>query len=189
MKRLHEGNVNTPEFFNNKFNGELAYCDIERQELLSKYYTGGIYVDVGCMDSPMPSILAEKHQNIYALDFADRIVGILSKRYPKVKYTHIESGYNLPFETESVDYVVAGEFIEHLEDPHRFIKEAKRILKKGGYLAISTPFEEGKSQGFIGGKQHLWSFDRTDIDELLDNPETMLLKEQGGTSIIAWKRK
>lgn len=189
MKRLNNGNINTPEFFNNKFTGELAYCDMERQELLAKYFKGGVYVDVGCMDSPMPSILAEKYDNIYALDFADKIIDILSKKFPKVHYKVIPNEYTLPFQDESVDYVVAGEFIEHLEDPKRFISEAMRVLKKGGWLAISTPFEEGVSQGLIGGKQHLWSYNKQDIDELFDNPETLLLKESGGTSILAWKQK
>lgn len=189
MKRLNKENINTPEFFNKKFSGELAYCDMERQELLAKYYTGGVYVDVGCMDSPMPSILAEKYDNIYALDFADDIIRQLSHKYPKVKYTHIESGYNLPFKDGEVDYLVAGEFIEHLDDPKRFFDEAFRVVRNGGWIAISTPWEEGVSQGLIGGKQHLWSYTTDDLNVLMKKPEIQMLKESGGISMIAWKQK
>lgn len=188
MKRLNKENINTPEFFNKKFNGELAYCDMERQELLAKYFNGGVYVDVGCMDSPMPSILAEKYDNIYALDFADDIIKILSSKYPKVNYRTIPNEYTLPFKDGEVDYLVAGEFIEHLENPQLFFDEAKRVVKKGGWIAISTPWEEGVSQGLIGGKQHIWSYTKDDMDNFLTKPEIQLLKETGGISMIVWKQ-
>lgn len=189
MKRLNKENINTPEFFNKKFNGTFGLHDMERQRLLAKYYKGGVYADVGCMDSPMPALLAETHKNIYALDFADEIIRFLKPRFPKVKYQVILNEYTLPFENDSVDYLVAGEFIEHLENPNRFLQEAYRVVKKGGWIALSTPFEEGVSQGSIGGKQHLWSFDKEDIEDLLWHPEILILKEQGGASILAWKQK
>lgn len=189
MKRLNKGNINTPEFFNKKFTGELAYCDIERQELLAKYYTGGVYVDVGCMDSPMPSILAEKHDSIFALDFADDIIRQLSEKCPKVHYKTIPNEYTLPFKDGEVDYLVAGEFIEHLDDPSLFFKEANRVVKDGGWIAISTPWEEGISQGLIGGAQHLWSYTKEDLNNFMNNPEIQLLKEGGGISMIAWQKK
>jgi ubiquinone/menaquinone biosynthesis C-methylase UbiE len=189
MKRLNKENINTPEFFNEKFNGELAFCDIKRQELLVKYYNGGVFIDVGCMDNPMPSILAEKHEDIYALDFADKIIDILKAKYPKVKYQTIKDCTKLPFKDNSVDYITAGELIEHLEDPKQFVDECMRVLKKGGYLAISTPFEETISQGNIGGKQHIWAFDMQDIKDLFGDSESYLLKDSGGNSIIVWKRK
>lgn len=189
MKRLNKENINTPEFFNKKFNGTFGLHDIERQRLLAKYYTDGVYVDVGCMDNPLPALLAETHKDIWALDFAEEIIEFLAPRFPKVHYKTILNEFMLPFNDETVNYVVAGEFIEHLEDPRIFIREAYRILKKGGWLAISTPFEEGVSQGNIGGAQHVWSFDRNDISDFLDKPETFLLKENSGVSILAWKQK
>lgn len=39
---------------------------------------------------------------------------------------------------ESVDVVTAFQFIEHLDDPLGFIKEAKRILKPGGVFLCTT---------------------------------------------------
>lgn len=189
MKRINSENINTPEFFNKKFNGTFGLHDMERQKLLTKYFKKGVYVDVGCMDSPMPALLAETHKNIYALDFADEIISFLAPRFPKVHYQHIKSGYRLPFKDEVVDYLVAGEFIEHLEDPEKFFQEAYRVVKKGGWIVISTPFEETISQGRIGGAQHIWAFDEADINKMMDKPEILILKEQGGNSILAWKQK
>lgn len=43
----------------------------------------------------------------------------------------------LPIEPASVDYVVANMYLHHVEDPGAAIREATRILKPGGGLAIS----------------------------------------------------
>jgi SAM-dependent methyltransferase len=45
----------------------------------------------------------------------------------------------LTLKDNSVDIVIAGEIIEHLINPFRFLKEINRILKKGGELILSTP--------------------------------------------------
>lgn len=44
-----------------------------------------------------------------------------------------------PFEDESYDVVISIEGIEHLENQYGFASEINRILKKGGYLILSTP--------------------------------------------------
>lgn len=189
MKRITDGNINTPEFFNSKFNGTFGLHDMERLRLLCKYYSGGVYVDVGCMDSIMPALLAESNPEVYALDFASEIINFLSPRFPKVKYETIETCYKLPFDDETVDYIVGGELIEHLETPNIFIDEALRVLRPRGVLAVSTPFEETISQGRIGGDQHLWAYTQNDIDSLFGAHEQTFTKDPGGKSIIVWKRK
>ena len=43
------------------------------------------------------------------------------------------------FRKESFDTIIAGETVEHLENPSQFLREAKVILKPGGTLLLSTP--------------------------------------------------
>ncbi|MBU0649367.1 class I SAM-dependent methyltransferase [Patescibacteria group bacterium] len=45
----------------------------------------------------------------------------------------------LPFEDEEFDCLVAAAVIEHLENGAYFLKESKRVLKKGGLLILSMP--------------------------------------------------
>lgn len=190
MIRLNKENINIPEFFNKKFNGALGVYDMARLHALIKYFRGGVYVDVGCMDSIMPILLAENKDNeVYALDFANEIINFLRPRFPKVHYKTIEDATVLPFENNSVDYIVGGELIEHLEHPKDFILESLRVLKPGGVLAISTPWEEGVSQESVGGKQHLWSFNYDDIKELFGECEMDFIKESYSNSVLVWKRK
>jgi 2-polyprenyl-3-methyl-5-hydroxy-6-metoxy-1,4-benzoquinol methylase len=45
----------------------------------------------------------------------------------------------IPLPDDSADIVVAIETIEHLENPRAFCREMVRVLKPGGWIAISTP--------------------------------------------------
>ncbi len=46
----------------------------------------------------------------------------------------------LPFESETWDYVVLSNVLEHISKPRELLKECHRILKKGGKLLITVPF-------------------------------------------------
>jgi len=189
MIRLRKENKNSPEYFNTHFRG-LSYVDMKRQEKLASRFRGGIYVDIGCWDSPMPVLIADKFQKskIYALDYAFDVIDELSREFPKVRYTYISDCCNLPFVDNSVDYIVAGELIEHLDNPKLFIREALRVLKVNGTLAISTPKDEAHGNK-LGGDLHIWSFDEDDMKELLTDCELSSLKEGNYTSWIAFKIK
>jgi len=45
----------------------------------------------------------------------------------------------LPFKENSVDTIILGGVIEHLENPNSALREMNRILKKGGVLLMETP--------------------------------------------------
>jgi ubiquinone/menaquinone biosynthesis C-methylase UbiE len=47
----------------------------------------------------------------------------------------------LPFETRSLDLVIASEVIEHLPEPERVISEIARVLRPGGQLILTMPLE------------------------------------------------
>ncbi len=46
---------------------------------------------------------------------------------------------SIPFKGESFHYVIASEVLEHVENYHKVVKEAWRILKQHGILVISVP--------------------------------------------------
>ena len=48
-------------------------------------------------------------------------------------------GQSLPFKKESFDIMFSIQVAEHLDNPHQFFSEARRVLKSGGLLIISTP--------------------------------------------------
>lgn len=195
MERIttDEEDINSPELYDSKFNGTLGVHDMERHELLASKFKGGTYVDVGCFDSIMPILIAERFpkSTVYAFDYAPKLIDFLEIRFSKVKYRCQNISEGLPFDRESVDYVCAGELIEHLKDPAAFVQDALRVLKPGGWLAISTPFEAVKrsSGDEVGGDAHLWRWTKADIEQLLGTTETKVIQESNTKTILAWRQK
>jgi SAM-dependent methyltransferase len=48
-------------------------------------------------------------------------------------------GWSLPLADGSVDVLLSLEVIEHLHDPDLLLDEARRVLRPGGALVLSTP--------------------------------------------------
>jgi len=170
MKRLRTENKNTPRFaeelFENRWKKQLHYIDWLRFKLLTKYFEGGRYLDIGCFNSPIPAEIKFRMPNaeVWAMDYAEKVIWHLKKVIPEVNYV-VGNATDLPFKDNYFDYAVMGELIEHLEEPQKAVREAIRAIKRGGYLALSVPNDEAH-KGAVSD-EHLWSFTEQDIVELL----------------------
>ena len=51
------------------------------------------------------------------------------------------NGLMLPFKNASFDKVLASEIIEHIHDDVSFLRELARVLKPGGTLVVTTPYD------------------------------------------------
>ena len=47
--------------------------------------------------------------------------------------------FDMPLESDSFEYIVAGEIVEHLYDTNHIFMEIDRVLKNGGFLVLSVP--------------------------------------------------
>lgn len=196
MIRLNKENINTPEHFNKKFfehGGDIKIEDMPRFFEMTKRFKGGRLLDVGCYHSPVAMEIRRRFPKaeVYALDIADEMIRVLAERYPHIYYT-VGNAYELPFYDDYFDYITAGELIEHLEEPQRFVDECNRVLKKGGVVAVSTPKEES-GKGSIGGAEHLWSFNLEDMENLFEKykfeKEIKTIKEGRNEKFIAFYTK
>lgn len=172
MERLAENSeANSPAAYNEIFlkraEKGIDDFDIKRWKALLKHFKGGRLVDLGCLDSMVPVIAKKKFPKAecWGIDLANEAIGHMQALYPEVIF-EVGDIYKTTFPDGYFSYAVAGEVLEHLERPADFIKEAFRILKPGGILAISTPMEEAIEPGAVDGDRHLWSYAPADIREL-----------------------
>ena len=88
------------------------------------------------------AILAKAASCVYGLEISHEAVNYAAQRYSSDNLGYLQGSVdNLPLKDGSVDVVVSFETIEHVteEVQLKFLAEIKRILKKDGTLAISTP--------------------------------------------------
>ena len=172
MERLIEENNNTAEEYDEIFKDrqlkKVDLFDLKRWNLLSKFFKGGKLIDIGCLDSLIPIMMKIKYpfSEVYGLDHSEETIEFLKNEYPMVSYIKRDL-YQTGFPKNCFNYVVMGEVIEHLEDPEKAIKEAMRILKPRGILALSTPSNEAVEPGAVDKEHHLWSFEMKDIKRML----------------------
>ena len=152
--------------FNERQKMSSNWMDMYRWEELVKSFKGGKLIDLGCLDSLVPIMAKTSFPNseVWGLDQATEAIKKLAEVEPRINYV-VGDVHKTGFPHEYFDYAVAGELIEHLEKPEEFFKEAFRILKSGGKLALTTPYKETEA-GEVDQFRHLWSFTPSDIRTL-----------------------
>jgi 2-polyprenyl-3-methyl-5-hydroxy-6-metoxy-1,4-benzoquinol methylase len=107
--------------------------------LLKVAKNGNKILDAGCGNGKFLEMVSNKSKNfeLYGLDFSKSEVNEAKKKGFNVKEANFEE--NIKFSSNLFDVIHAAEIIEHLYNPDNFLQELNRVLKKGGYLVMSTP--------------------------------------------------
>lgn len=106
---------------------------IYRYKLAGKRLKGKI-ADIGAGYSLAPQYF----QDLTIIDYDKDVVQESLAKFPHVKAI-ICSAEEIPVENATFDCLIMFEIIEHMNKPEKVLKEANRILKRGGHLYLSTP--------------------------------------------------
>ena len=98
-------------------------------------------LDLGCGNGSLSHVIAEHGCEVVGVDTSAPGIAISSQSFPECQFIQADI-YDLPDLNllHSFDVVLAIEVIEHLLYPKELAKAAKRCLKPGGRLIISTPY-------------------------------------------------
>lgn len=152
-------------------------------KLIGRFSTAPSYriLDIGFGDGTLLEILYDKGYQCYGLDFAEENVNLTKKIFDdKRKKIQLMTSdiQNIPLSDKFIDVVVASEVIEHLDDEtlKNGLKEICRILKPGGHIIITVPYEEDLTADLTacphcGAVFHRWghqqSYTKTKLESLL----------------------
>ena len=116
----------------------LGYYKEKIKFILEETGEGKLVLDVGCNDGFIGEMLIKKQNKVFGLDIVKNNLEIAESRGLIVKNVNVEKE-KLPFKNNYFDVVILGDIIEHVFDTDRLLREARRILKTGGKLIVTTP--------------------------------------------------
>ena len=110
-----------------------------RAFLLAHLRPGDRLLDLGCGDGTFAGIAAEAGAQALGVDVAEAALARARRRHPALELRLAPAGGPLPVEDGAFDVVWASEVLEHVPDTARWLSEARRALRPGGRLLLTTP--------------------------------------------------
>ncbi|HEX3358404.1 MAG TPA: class I SAM-dependent methyltransferase [Tepidisphaeraceae bacterium] len=144
----------------------------DRFPIIEKYIHGVAVMDLGCVDSRKARHNAEERFEYKANLLHKRIAEINPETIgididPEGAAVLNRQGYHVLVENvetmdlgRQFDTIVAGEIIEHLENPGLFMRNMHKHLKPGGTIIISTP-----NPFYAGSAWKIWRYGKPAVHE------------------------
>ena len=124
-------------------------------------YGKGLVADIGSM--------SKNGAKTYR-DFCKQYIGIDIEAGPNVDLV-MTGPYTIPLADNSVDTVISGQCLEHVNNPFKLVAESARILKPEGHMLLTAPFQ--------------WREHRYPLDTFRYLPDGMrALMEEAGMTVI-----
>lgn len=201
MKRLHEANINTPEWFDHVWKVETVHrYDAVRLRAFTKHIKDGDSVlDIGCGVFGFlqyAHCVEGKRGQFTAMDFSAEALA------QTAQHVRIMRGADWIFETwrhdittgipgkhYQYDVVGCGELIEHMETPQALVDEMARVCKSGGWLLCSTvnpECEDAKRHGDY--PEHLWQFEPAELVAMFSQYGPTAYREVGDYHFIETRK-
>jgi ubiquinone/menaquinone biosynthesis C-methylase UbiE len=97
----------------------------------------GSVLDLGCGDGRLTAELDAGE--LTAADVSRVALDRARRRLPHAHIAELAPDAPLPFDDGAFDLVLCAETIEHVRDVQLLLSQARRVLKPGGTLALTTP--------------------------------------------------
>ena len=138
---------------------------IEVNAVRSVDLPGGRWLDLGCGDGKLTSVLFDKigprEATGVEIDDAEYALAAAAGVYVTVHHT---GGAEIPEQSGSIDVVFSNSVLEHIDDFESVIAEVRRILKKGGRFIFTVP--SASFEGLLKGAVRPWKSRHDYIDSV-----------------------
>ena len=155
-------------------------------------------LDLGCGDGRLTAVLAA--HELVAADVSRVALERARRRVPHARVVELDPDMPLPLEDGHFELVLCAETLEHVRDVALLLSEARRVLRPGGELAITTPAHSrstalaslvlGFGRRFDPLSPHLRFLTRRSLKRLLDEMgfELVSLRRRSGTLLARARR-
>jgi SAM-dependent methyltransferase len=110
-----------------------------RALLLGEARTGERVLDLGCGAGRFLGALREAGADPVGVELAEGALERARRNVPGAELHLLAPGGEIPLEDASVDLVWCSEVLEHVPDTAGLLSEARRVLRTGGRLLVTTP--------------------------------------------------
>lgn len=139
-----------------------------------KSYIKGVCADLGCNHGACTLLMLEFKNctELYGFDLNNDALEIAKKNAQKMNNDNINIVFqkeyldNINIKDEYFDFLMSFHTIEHIypDNIHNVVKEFYRILKSGGYILISIPYEHAYPD-----KAHVAFYNEKTLVELFES--------------------
>jgi ubiquinone/menaquinone biosynthesis C-methylase UbiE len=128
-------------------------------------------LDLGCGDGRLTAEL--RAERVTAADVSAVALERARGRLQEAALVPLRPNEPLPMEDRAFDLVLCAETLEHVQDVGLLVSEARRVLRPGGTLAVTTPAHRGIVLGgferrFDPLSPHIRFFTKRSLTELLE---------------------
>lgn len=121
------------------------------KEVLNQRLRGGKLLDIGCFDGAFLSFMNENTSewDLSGIELNKSAAEIASKKGIEILGTDAEDLQNQQI---VFDAIVAFDVVEHLHNPTRFLKSISELVRKNGFIILSTGNADSISWRFMGSR-------------------------------------
>lgn len=155
-------------------------------------------LDLGCGDGRLSRLVDA--ERVTLADVSDVALERAARRLPDARRVSLTPDAPLPLPDNVFDLVVCTETVEHVRDLQLLLSEARRVLRPGGRLAVTTPAHSrltglvvaarGFERSFPALSPHLRFLTRRSLARLLDDLgfDAGRVRRKGGRLLVVASR-
>jgi trans-aconitate methyltransferase len=101
---------------------------------------GDRILDLGCAAGALTHFFSQRGADVTGIDSEPKAIEKARSLFPDLRFEQADVA-RLPQADHSIDKAVAGDLVEHLDEPtlNAMLRELRRVLVPGGTLSIYTP--------------------------------------------------
>ncbi len=100
------------------------------------------FLDFGCGKGVITEKIHALHPayTISGVDISSKALNVAKKRIKNGEFRLIDESQHIPYPDNTFDIVLASDVLEHIYDTKTAFRELARVLKPGGTLIITVPY-------------------------------------------------